>query len=164
MCRRFKTTPDCIPFFEKELRALETRIYESTMEEERKFLTAMKALNLKYLVALYEKRKEMTEHDMPFHLSQLHSCITSVEYNVKNCYMREAEKELYKAQFICKTLLQPELNELKDLMNRKGSEYVIEKHPEMKPIIDDIENIESEVTVWVTMKIGKVQKSMKKRK
>ena len=62
MCRRFKTTPDCIPFFEKELRALETRIYESTMEEERKFLTAMKALNLKYLVALYEKRKEMMEH------------------------------------------------------------------------------------------------------
>lgn len=103
-------------------------------------------------------------YDMPFHLSQFHNCITSVEYNVKNCYMREAEKELYKAQFICKTLLQPELNELKDLMNRKGSEYVIEKHPEMKPIIDDIENIESEVTAWATMKIGEVQKSMKKRK
>ena len=103
-------------------------------------------------------------YDMPFHLSQFHNCITSVEYNVKNCYMQEAEKELYKAQFICKTLLKPELNELKDLMNRKGSEYVIEKHPEMKPIIDDIENIESEVTVWATMKIGEVQKSMKKRK
>lgn len=62
MCRRFKTTPDCIPFFEKEIKALEVRIYDSTMDEERKFLTAMKALNLKYLVALYQKREEMSKH------------------------------------------------------------------------------------------------------
>lgn len=62
MCRRFKTTPDCIPFFEKEIKALEVRIYDSTMDEERKFLTAIKALNLKYLVALYQKREEMSKH------------------------------------------------------------------------------------------------------
>ena len=62
MCRRFKTTPNCIPFFEKEIKALEVRIYDSTMDEERKFLTAMKALNLKYLVALYQKREEMSKH------------------------------------------------------------------------------------------------------
>ena len=62
MCRRFKTTPDCIPFFEKEIKALEMRIYNSTMQEERKFLIAMKALNLKYLVALYEKQKEMIDN------------------------------------------------------------------------------------------------------
>lgn len=62
MCRRFKTTPDCIPFFEKEIKALEVRIYDSTVDEERKFLTAMKALNLKYLVALYEKGKEMSKN------------------------------------------------------------------------------------------------------
>lgn len=62
MCRRFKTTPDCIPFFEKEIKALEMRIYNSTMEEERKFLIAMKTLNLKYLVALYERQKEMIDN------------------------------------------------------------------------------------------------------
>lgn len=91
--------------------------------------------------------------DMPFHLSQLRNCEEAVLYNTKNEYVQEAEKELYKAQFICKSLLKPEMEELKDLLNRKGSDYVIQKHPEMKAIIDSIEDTEKEITTWETATI-----------
>ena len=91
--------------------------------------------------------------DMPFHLSQLRNCEEAVIYNTKNGYVQEAEKELYKAQFICKSLLKPEIDELKELMKRKGSDYIIQKHPEMKPIIDNLENTEKEIKTWETATI-----------
>ena len=90
---------------------------------------------------------------MPFHLSQLRNCEEAVIYNTKNGYVQEAEKELYKAQFICKSLLKPEIDELKELMKRKGSDYIIQKHPEMKPIIDNLENTEKEIKTWETATI-----------
>lgn len=91
--------------------------------------------------------------DMPFHLSQLRNCETAVLYNTENEYIQEAEKELYKAQFICKSLLKPEMDELKDLLNRKGSDYIAQKHPEMKAIIDSLANTEKEITTWETATI-----------
>lgn len=54
MCRRFKTTPSCIPFFEEEIKKIEERIACASSDEEVKFLNAMKSLNLKYLTELYK--------------------------------------------------------------------------------------------------------------
>lgn len=103
-------------------------------------------------------------YDMPFHMDQFHNCIDSVQYNIENQYEQEAEKELYKAQFICKTLLLPELNELKELIERKGSDYIIQKHPEMETIINDMSNIEKEILKWEKITIEKVKQLQKKRK
>lgn len=103
-------------------------------------------------------------YDMPFHMDQFHNCIDSVQYNIENQYEQEAEKELYKAQFICKTLLLPELNELKELIERKGSDYIIQKHPEMETIINDMSNIEKEILKWEKITIEKVKQLQKKKK
>lgn len=55
--------------------------------------------------------------------------------------LRAAEKERNKLRYIAKETLIPELIELKAMIARDGAEAILERHPNLKEIVEDIDTI-----------------------
>lgn len=60
-----------------------------------------------------------------------------------------AEKELYKLKDLCSRRLLPELNELEREIGRKGREIILNQHPELLVVMENIEGIRGEIDTWM---------------
>lgn len=73
----------------------------------------------------------------------------SYNYNKECGFFRESEKELKKLNYIAKNRLVPQLDDLQKQIADKGLETILSKHPELKQIADNIENIYTEIKQWI---------------
>ncbi|MFT8351011.1 MAG: hypothetical protein ABF685_19030 [Clostridium saccharoperbutylacetonicum] len=74
--------------------------------------------------------------------------INSIQYNKTNGFIRALEKETNKLKWVVQKKLLPELDELKNEIAKQGTENIIKKHSQLKPIIDDINTIYEDVIKW----------------
>lgn len=70
------------------------------------------------------------------------------EYNRKNGFNRQAEKEKKKVQFILNNRLIPELDELDRILDEHSKESVMALHPNMTYIVENLEEIRKDIKEW----------------
>lgn len=73
----------------------------------------------------------------------------SIEYNASKHYRLFAEKELDKLKKLITNKFRPQLEELESEIERKGVEYIKATYPELLEIIENLDEIKQEVTVWM---------------
>lgn len=76
-----------------------------------------------------------------------------VDFNVKNKYKQQSQKELYKLQAIINTKLLPEIEELKNEIKKKGKVNIVELHPELEYFIENLKEIEEDLNLWKMKKL-----------
>lgn len=74
----------------------------------------------------------------------------TININKERGHMRQVEKETNMLYTITKKRLIPELEDLKAVIKRDGFESVYEIHPEVQPIVENMDNIEKEAITWST--------------
>lgn len=74
--------------------------------------------------------------------------IQSYEANVKGNHVNAAQHELKRIHDQIQIRLEPEIRQLEDEMGKKGAEFIIKEHPQLKPIIDDLDEIKKEIQTW----------------
>lgn len=74
----------------------------------------------------------------------------TININKERGHMRQVEKETNMLYNIAKTRLLPELEDLKSVIERDGFESVYEMHPEVQPIVENMDTIEKEAITWST--------------
>lgn len=74
----------------------------------------------------------------------------SISLNDQRGHNKQVQKERNMLYTITTKRLIPELKELRTVVERDGFESIYEMHPEVQPIVEDIEEIEKEVAVWST--------------
>nr|WP_243240012.1 tyrosine-type recombinase/integrase [Romboutsia sp. 1001285H_161024_C4] len=72
-----------------------------------------------------------------------------IEYNKAEGYLRQANKELNKLQSAINKSLKPEIEQLEDTIAKKGVDWVKEKHENLIPIIDKLDEIKKEMDKWI---------------
>jgi len=80
--------------------------------------------------------------------SDLKASIEIYEFNKTNGFNRQAEKEKKKIQFLIANRLNPELNELDRVLKTRTKESVMAQHPNMAHIIENLDEIKTEVKQW----------------
>ncbi|MBC2579042.1 tyrosine-type recombinase/integrase [Clostridium sp. DJ247] len=88
-----------------------------------------------------------------FSYSIAKECEESFLYHKENGFLRQAEKELNKLKKRVKDKLIPELDELKKVIERKGSNAVLEEYPALLEIILNIDSVYKETKKWLKLKI-----------
>lgn len=71
------------------------------------------------------------------------------EYNLKNGFTRQAEKEKKKIAFILNNRLIPELKELNNILKSRSKESIIESHPNIEYVVKHLPVIEKEIELWI---------------
>lgn len=74
----------------------------------------------------------------------------TININKERGHMRQVEKETNMLYTITKKRLIPELEDLKAVIKRDGFESVYEIHPEVQPIVENMDTIEKEAITWST--------------
>lgn len=75
-------------------------------------------------------------------------------HNKKKNYVQLTEKKLYKMQYIIKKKKLPEIEELKKEIKQKSIKVIIQKHPDLKEIIKNLNEIEEEIKQWGTLTVS----------
>lgn len=66
--------------------------------------------------------------------------------------IRAAQKELNKLKDLLRIRLIPELDELENEINRKGTDIIIEQYPSLRDIVLNKKTIRKEVELWMKKK------------
>lgn len=85
----------------------------------------------------YRKAKELEE---------------SINLNIERGHTKQAQKELNMLKTIATQQLTPEIEELKKTIEKRGLSQVYMDHPEVQPIVENLDSIEKEITVWTIPK------------
>lgn len=72
-----------------------------------------------------------------------------IEYNRNNGFIKEAEMEEYKMKKMVLSRLSKEIKESEYEMKRQGVEKIIESHPDLEYIVNNIDNIKEEIGLWM---------------
>lgn len=84
-----------------------------------------------------------------YHYNQFVTAKSVIKHNASAGFKQQTEKEFNKTQVILKTLLIPELQQLKAELEKQGSEAILQQHPEVQNIVSDFDAIWTEVNLWV---------------
>ena len=76
-----------------------------------------------------------------------------VEYNIDLGFNEIANEELQKLHRSINELLEPELEELSNKIDKNGIEEVLQAHPNLLSIIENYGKIEQEIIVWKSIKV-----------
>lgn len=76
----------------------------------------------------------------------------TMEHNKTQGFIRQSQKEKNKLVYVTENSLKPELEQLKDKMKDKGSDWIKNKYPALIPIIDNLDTITKEVESWMKLK------------
>lgn len=76
-----------------------------------------------------------------------------VEYNIDLGFNEIANEELQKLHRSIKELLEPELEELSNKIDKNGIEEVLQAHPNLLSIIENFDKIEQEIIEWTNIKV-----------
>lgn len=84
----------------------------------------------------------------PISLNKAREIAELIEYNETCGYINAAEKEAYKLDSCLKMELLPELKEVKREFEIHGELWIVERHPDVKDIIDNVKAIQEEIKTW----------------
>lgn len=84
----------------------------------------------------YRQSKELTE---------------TIEINKHRGHLRQVQKEMNMLQTIVKQKLVPELDELKNMITKKGVQAILQEYPDLQYIIENLDTIYQEVEIWKSM-------------
>lgn len=76
--------------------------------------------------------------------------LKSMKHNEKNGFTKQASKEKNKLTYVTNASLIPELKQLKEQLDKKGSEWIKEHHNNLIEIIDNIDTITEEANSWIS--------------
>lgn len=76
----------------------------------------------------------------------------TIELNKKNGFLKQVQKETHMLQTIIKQKLEQELNELKIMVDKKGANAILMEYPDLQYIIENMNKIEKEITLWKKLK------------
>lgn len=76
----------------------------------------------------------------------------SMKYNQDNDFRKQASHERNKLINVAKNSLLPELEQLKEEIDKKGSRYIKENYPQITQIIDNLDGTFKEVEEWIQLK------------
>ena len=79
---------------------------------------------------------------------KVHTLIKTYEYNLNAGFKNASEKEAYKLNYAIVNELLPEIEETKNEIQLRGSEWIVQAHPEMEDIINNLDEIEQEALEW----------------
>lgn len=79
--------------------------------------------------------------------------VENIELSKKRNHMRQAEKECNMLNTIVSKKLLPELDELISVVNEKGKKYVVSNYEDLKNIVENIDDIYTEASLWKTLRI-----------
>ena len=79
---------------------------------------------------------------------KVHTLIKTYEYNLNAGFKNASEKEAYKLNYAIVNELLPEIEEAKNEIQLRGSEWIVQTHPEMEDIINNLDEIEQEALEW----------------
>lgn len=72
----------------------------------------------------------------------------TIAINEKRGLLRQVQKEKNMLQHIVRVKLVPELDELENVLNKKGYEAIVTEYPDLKEIIENLDTIYEEVALW----------------
>ncbi|GMQ65143.1 site-specific integrase [Vallitalea maricola] len=77
----------------------------------------------------------------------------SIKINKNRGHIRQAQKELNMLNTILDKKLVPELDELKNMIIKKGIQSILQEYPNLQEIIENIDTTYQEVEQWKSMKL-----------
>ncbi len=80
--------------------------------------------------------------------------VETIHINKSRGHLRQAQKEINMLNTIITNKLLPELNELKVMIIKKGVLPVLEEHPDLRDIIENLDTIYEEVNTWKSMTLS----------
>lgn len=80
--------------------------------------------------------------------SDFKAAVEIYKYNKINGFTRQAEKELSKIKVLIEQRFKPELKELELEIKEKGEIHIVNRFPELKFIVDNLQEIKKEVYEW----------------
>lgn len=83
---------------------------------------------------------------------QANELVKSIELNTNKGLLKQVQKEKNMLSTIIKNRLKPEIDELKVMVEAKGIDAIYKEHPEVQPIIENLDTIEREITEWTSLK------------
>ena len=90
---------------------------------------------------------------LPDALAAVRGHMGLVDANLAAGHTKAAANELRKAQNVIRSALMPELEELESQVAEKGADRVVEKHPSLAGVTDNMVSIKEEVSSWLEMRI-----------
>ena len=75
----------------------------------------------------------------------------TITINQKRGLLKQVQKELNMLNTILHSKLLPELDELKAVISEKGALAILKEYPDLKDIIENLEQIDEEVITWKSM-------------
>ena len=91
--------------------------------------------------------------DLTYYYNEFKRSITLVEKNKQNGHINAAQKELHVMQRKLEDYVIPEIRELERTIKEKGKQFIIEQHPELNEILNNLNKIKEEVKKWETKTI-----------
>lgn len=73
----------------------------------------------------------------------------TIKHNKDNGFVKAYKKEKNKLHWLINKRLLPELNDLKQEIEKKGSDSIVSLHPKLEDIVEDIDNIYEEIQAWI---------------
>lgn len=82
---------------------------------------------------------------------QTKELVETITINQERGLLKQVQKELNMLNTILHSKLLPELDELKSVISEKGALTILKEYPDLKDIIENLEQIDEEVITWKSM-------------
>lgn len=79
---------------------------------------------------------------------QAKELVENIECNKSRGCIKQAQKSLNMLNTLLNQKLIPQIGQLKDSINKRGTSSVIEKHPNMEYLIINLDSVEKEIEKW----------------
>ncbi|HEY5587753.1 MAG TPA: hypothetical protein VIK86_02220, partial [Candidatus Paceibacterota bacterium] len=83
---------------------------------------------------------------------QTKELVETININKDRGLMRQAQKEINMLNTLIDKKLLPELGELKNVVNKKGTEFIFMEYPDLQDIVQNLDSIYQEVEAWKLLK------------
>lgn len=83
--------------------------------------------------------------------SQIKNLCEAIKINRERGCIKQVQKNVNMVQSIVRNKLEPQIAELKRVIEEKGLSYVLERHPQMIDIVVNLDSIQKEIEEWKFM-------------
>ena len=79
--------------------------------------------------------------------------VEAININREKGCIKQVQKNVNMVHSIVRNKLEPQVAELKRVINEKGLNYVLEKHPQLIDIIANLDDVQKEISEWKLMTV-----------
>lgn len=85
--------------------------------------------------------------------AQVKDLVEAININREKGCIKQVQKNVNMVHSIVRNKLEPQVAELKRVINEKGLNYVLEKHPQLIDIIANLDDVQKEISEWKLMTV-----------